>query len=57
MSSDDLLAKFDELVKRFSYEFHEIIERAKMKAEVDAYNAEKQRYQTVNATSTLVDKN
>ncbi|CAB3993094.1 Hypothetical predicted protein [Paramuricea clavata] len=52
MSRDDLLPKFDELVKRFTYEFHEIIERAKMKAEIDVYNAEKQRLQTVNATST-----
>ncbi|CAB3993092.1 Hypothetical predicted protein [Paramuricea clavata] len=43
MSSDDLLAKFDEIVKRFRCAFHEIIERAKMKAEVDGYNAEKQR--------------
>ena len=41
-------------MKRFRYEFHEIIERAKMKAEVDAYNAEKQIMQTVNATSTLI---
>jgi hypothetical protein len=45
MSSEDLLAKFDELVKRFKEEFNEIIqgERAKMKAEVEQYNAEKQR--------------
>jgi hypothetical protein len=45
MSSDDLLTKFDEMVKRFKQEFNEIIEgeRAKMKAEVEAYNAEKQK--------------
>jgi hypothetical protein len=45
MSSEDLLAKFDELVKRFKEEFNTIIqgERAKMKAEVEQYNAEKQR--------------
>ena len=45
MSSADLLAKFDELVKRFKEEFNEIIqgERAKLKAEVEQYNAEKQR--------------
>ena len=45
MSSEDLLAKFDELVKRFKEEFNEIIqgEREKMKAEVEQYNAEKQR--------------
>jgi hypothetical protein len=45
MSSEDILAKFDELVKRFKEELNEIIqgERAKMKAEVEQYNAEKQR--------------
>jgi hypothetical protein len=45
MSSEDLLAKFDELVKRFKEEFNTIIQgkRAKMKAEVEQYNAEKQR--------------
>ena len=45
MSSDDLLTKFDEMVKRFKQEFNEIVEgeRAKMKAEVEAYNAEKQK--------------
>ena len=45
MNTDDLLTKFDEMVKRFREEFNEIIEgeRAKMKAEVEAYNAEKQK--------------
>ena len=45
MSSEDILAKFDELVKRFKEELNEIIqgERAKVKAEVEQYNAEKQR--------------
>ncbi|CAB4045756.1 SH3KBP1-binding 1 [Paramuricea clavata] len=45
MSSTNLLAKFDELVKRFKEEFNEIIqgERAKLKAEVEQYNAEKER--------------
>ena len=45
MSGEDLLAKFNDLVKRFRNEFNDIIEgeRAKMKAELDAYNAEKQR--------------
>ncbi|CAB4022801.1 SH3KBP1-binding 1, partial [Paramuricea clavata] len=45
MSSEDLLTKFDELVKRFKEEFNTIIqgERAKMKAEVEQYNAEKKR--------------
>ena len=43
MSSEDLLAKFDEMVKRFKQEFNEIIEgeRAKMKAEVEAYTKQK----------------
>ena len=42
MSDEDLLTKFDALVKRFRSEFNVIIEgeRAKMKAELDAYNAE-----------------
>ena len=49
MSSEDLLTKFDELVKRFKNEFNEIIEaeRAKMRAEVDAFNEEKKRIQAV----------
>ena len=40
MSSDDLVAKFDELVRRFKQDFNETIERerAKMKAEIEAYN-------------------
>ena len=47
MSSEDLLARFDEFVKRFKNEFDEIIaaERAKMKAEVEAFNEEKKRMQ------------
>ena len=50
MSCDDLLEKFDDLAKRFKTEFNEIIEneRAKMKAEVEAYNAEKEQMQAVN---------
>ena len=49
MSSEDLLTKFDELVKRFKNEFDEIIqaERAKMKAEVEAFNEEKKRMQAI----------
>ena len=49
MSGEDLLTKFDDLVKRFRSEFNDIIEgeRAKMKAELDAYNAEKQRMKAV----------
>jgi hypothetical protein len=37
MSGEDLLTKFDDLVKRFRNEFNDIIEgeRAKMKAELD----------------------
>jgi hypothetical protein len=52
MSGEDLLAKFDDLVKRFRSEFNDIIEgeRAKMKAELDAYNAEKQRMKAVEVS-------
>ena len=41
---DGLVTKFDDLVNRFKREFSEIIEgdRTKMKAEVEAFNAEKQ---------------
>ena len=48
--SRELLAKFDEMVARFKKEFNDIIEkeREKMKAEVEAYNAEKERMQTVS---------
>ena len=46
----ELLAKFDEMVARFKKEFNDIIEneREKMKAEVEAYNAEKERMQTIS---------
>ena len=45
MNCGDLLNKFDDLVKRFKDEFNEIIEgeRAKLKAEVEAFNEEKQK--------------
>ncbi|XP_028397744.1 uncharacterized protein LOC114521475 [Dendronephthya gigantea] len=47
MSNEDLLTKFDGLVKRFKNEFDEIIEaeRVKMNAEVEAFNEEKKRMQ------------
>ena len=47
MSGKNLLTKFDELVKRFKNEFDEIVvaERAKMKAEVEAFNEEKKQMQ------------
>ena len=49
MRSEDLLTKFEELVKRFKNEFDEIIEaeRAKMKAEIEAFNEEKKRMQAI----------
>ena len=52
MSSEDLLAKFDEMVKRFKQEFNEIIEgeRAKMKAEVEAFKAERLRMKAVEVS-------
>ena len=45
MSSSDLLTKFDDLVKRFKAEFNEVIEgeRAKLRAEVEAFNQEKEK--------------
>ncbi|CAB3980897.1 Chaperone dnaK2 [Paramuricea clavata] len=54
MSGEDLLTKFDDLVKRFRSEFNDIIEaeRAKMKAELDAYNAEKQRMKAVEVSDS-----
>ena len=52
MSCGDLLNKFDDLVKRFRAEFNEIVEkeRANLKAEVEALNAEKQRMQAVEVS-------
>ena len=52
MSSSDLLAKFDELVKQFKQQFNEIVEseRAKMKAEVEAYEAEKHKMNAVKVS-------
>ena len=56
MSSSDLLTKFDNLVKihteRFTQEFKEIIEdeRAKLKAELDEYNAEKQKMKAIDVS-------
>ena len=49
MNGENLLTRFDEMVKRFRQEFSEIVqsERAKIKAEVEAYNAEKQRIEAV----------
>jgi hypothetical protein len=64
MSDEDLLVKIDEIVAK---RFNEIIEgeRAKMKAEVEASNAEKQKANdiihpsksTISYTSTLVVTN
>ena len=52
MSGEELLTNFDDLVKRFRNEFNDIIEgeRAKMKAELDAYNAEKQRMKAIDVS-------
>ena len=45
MSSENLLTKFNQLAQRFQQEFQELIEeqRAKLKAEIAEYNAEKER--------------
>jgi hypothetical protein len=52
MSCTDLLSKFDDLVKGFKEEFDEIVEdeRAKMKAEMEAYQAEKQRMKAADVS-------
>ena len=52
MSSGDLLSKFDDLVKRFTQEFTDIIkgERAKLKAELDEYNVEKQKIKAIDVS-------
>ena len=49
MSGQNLLQKFDELVKNFKKQFDEIIEgeRATIKAEVEAYEAEKLRMKAI----------
>ena len=50
MDGENLLTRFDEMVKKFRHEFSEIVEseRAKIKAEIEAYKAEKERIQAVN---------
>ena len=52
MSCGDLLNKFDDLVKRFREEFNKIVERerANLKAEVEALNAEKQRMEAIDVS-------
>ena len=52
MSCCELLNKFDDLVKRFKAEFNEIVERerANLKAEVAALNAEKQRMEAIEVS-------
>ena len=60
MNGENLLTRFDEMVKRFRQEFSEIVEseRAKIKAEVEAYNAEKQKIEAVNVNDDdLIDLN
>ena len=60
MNGESLLTRFDEMVKRFRQEFSDIVEseRAKIKAEVEAYNAEKQKIEAVNVNDDdLIDLN
>ena len=60
MNGESLLTRFDEMVKRFRQEFSEIVEseRAKIKAKIEAYNAEKQRIEAVNVNDDdLIDLN
>ena len=49
MEGEDLLTKFDAMTKNFKTEFEKIIEdeRAKIKAEVEAYSLEKERMKAV----------
>ena len=49
MEGQDPLTKFDAMIKHFKTELEKIVEveRAKMKAEVDAYNLEKERMKAV----------
>ncbi|XP_028410726.1 uncharacterized protein LOC114533409 [Dendronephthya gigantea] len=50
MSCDEMLTRFDELVKRFiKEEFHDVLkaERAKLDAEIEAYNVEKKKLNAV----------
>ena len=56
MNGKSLLTRFDEMVKRFRQEFSDIVEseRAKIKAEVEAYNAEKEKIEAVNVTTTIL---
>ena len=50
MDGENLLTRFDEMVKKFRQEFSEIVESeiAKIKAEFEAYKAEKERIEAVN---------
>ena len=60
MNGKSLLTRFDEMVKRFRQEFSDIVEseRAKIKAEVEAYNAEKEKIEAVNVNDDdLIDLN
>ena len=60
MNGESLLTRFDEMVKKFRQEFSDIVEseRAKIKAEVEAYNAEKQKIEAVNVNDDdLIDLN
>ena len=60
MNGESLLIRFDEMVKRFRQEFSDIVEseRAKIKAEVESYNAEKEKIEAVNVNDDdLIDLN
>ena len=59
MSCSELLNKFDDLVKRFKAEFNEIVERerANLKAEVEALNAEKQRMEAIEVSDDIIHLN
>ena len=50
MDGENLLTRFDEMVQKFRQEFSEIVEseRAKIKAEIEAYKAEKEKIEAVS---------
>ena len=52
MSSENLLTKLDQLAQRYQQEFQELIEeeRAKLKAEIAEYNAEKERMKALTVS-------
>ncbi len=59
MGFSDLLTKFDDQIKRFKDEFNEIVEgeRAKLKAQVVAFNEEKQKMKAFDVSDDIIHLN